>query len=103
MQAELMLEETPRQTELRTAARAWRDYAETAKPEGLKRVCLSAASAPVSRRAFHCRHGISVVGKGGMQRPPARTMDPTVRRRRGQRRMLSGGVAHYLIPSTAAT
>jgi len=45
MKAKLMLEETPRQTELRTAAQDWRDYAETAKPEGLKRVCLSAASA----------------------------------------------------------
>ena len=36
MQAELMLEETPRQTELRNAAQAWRDYAKTASPEGLR-------------------------------------------------------------------
>lgn len=43
-QAELMLEETPRQAELRESARQWREYAATASPEGLQRVCLATAA-----------------------------------------------------------
>ena len=36
---ELMFKETPRQAELRESARQWREYAATASPEGLQRVC----------------------------------------------------------------
>lgn len=43
MQQELMFEEAPRQAELRKAANHWRMLAETAKPEGFRRVCLEAA------------------------------------------------------------
>ena len=43
MQQELMLEETPRQAELRKAANHWRSQAETASPEGLRLVCLATA------------------------------------------------------------
>ena len=43
MQQELMLEETPRQSELRKAANHWRAQAETASTEGIRRVCLAAA------------------------------------------------------------
>ena len=44
MQQELMLEETPRQAELRKAANHWRSQAETASPEGLRKVCLATAA-----------------------------------------------------------
>ena len=43
MQQELMLEDTPRQAELRKSANHWRELAKTASPEGLRRVCLATA------------------------------------------------------------
>lgn len=44
MKYEIMLEETPRQVELRQSANHWRELAETARPEGLRRACLAAAA-----------------------------------------------------------